>query len=198
MDRYPVPHLQGFSGALVGKSVFSKVFPEYFSERAITTSFGLFEFPHIFGPHSASPAVQMDRFSVYPLHGLGVPSLESNGHLDLNGTLSSKVAAIREFPRPTSKCQLRRFLGMVIVYYRFLPDCFDTILLLKSLLLGPEGSFELSSGASVAFDKMNAVLPDETPLTHSAPDAPVSLPVHSSSVSVSAVIQRRLASQIQP
>ncbi|BHF80454.1 hypothetical protein SprV_0702358200 [Sparganum proliferum] len=45
----------------------------------------------------------------------GMPSLEFLGHLvDSNGIhpLSSKVAAIRDFPPPSSKRQLQQFLGM--------------------------------------------------------------------------------------
>nr|VZI03769.1 unnamed protein product [Spirometra erinaceieuropaei] len=47
---------------------------------------------------------------------LGVPSLDFPGHhVDAQGLrpLSSKVEAIRDFPPPTSKRQLQRFLGMV-------------------------------------------------------------------------------------
>ncbi|BHF80910.1 hypothetical protein SprV_0702403800 [Sparganum proliferum] len=54
----------------------------------------------------------------------GVSSLEFLGNLvDTHGIhpLSSKVAAIRDFPPPSSKRQLQRLLGMVNFYRRFLP-----------------------------------------------------------------------------
>nr|VZI47985.1 unnamed protein product [Spirometra erinaceieuropaei] len=43
---------------------------------------------------------------------------------------------------------------------------------LTNLLSGPKGSFELSADALAAFDKMSAVLTDDTPLTHFSPESP--------------------------
>ncbi|BHF81042.1 hypothetical protein SprV_0702417100 [Sparganum proliferum] len=119
-DRYPVPHLQDAAGALFGKSVFSKidlvwafhqipVAPRDVPKTAVTTPFGLFEFIRM--PFGLRNAAQTFQRCV-----LGVPSLDFLGHhVDAQGLrpLSSKVEAIRDFPPPTSKRQLQRFLGMV-------------------------------------------------------------------------------------
>ena len=46
----------------------------------------------------------------------GVPELDFLGHhIDRNGItpLQSKVQAVKDFPRPSSQRQLRRFLGLV-------------------------------------------------------------------------------------
>ncbi|BHF81032.1 hypothetical protein SprV_0702416100 [Sparganum proliferum] len=79
-DRYPVPHLQDFAGALSGKSVFSKIdlvrafhqspiAPEDVSKTAVTSPFGLFEFLHMpFGLRNASKTFQ--RFVDRVLRGL--------------------------------------------------------------------------------------------------------------------------------
>ncbi|BHF77780.1 hypothetical protein SprV_0602089000 [Sparganum proliferum] len=87
----------------------------------------------------------------------GVPSLEFLGHLvDSHGIrpLPSKVAAIRDFPHPTSKRQLQRFLGMVNFYRRFLPNCADTFRPLTSLLSGSKRTFELTPAALTSFEQV--------------------------------------------
>nr|VZI08545.1 unnamed protein product [Spirometra erinaceieuropaei] len=118
---------------------------------------------------------------------LGATSLEFLGHLiDLNGirTLPSKVAAIRDFPPPTSKRQLQRFLGMVNFYRRFLPNCADLMLPLTNMLSGPKGPLELIGEALTAFERIKHSLADATLLTHPAPEAQLSLMVDASTVAL--------------
>nr|VZI45750.1 unnamed protein product [Spirometra erinaceieuropaei] len=79
-DRYPVPHLQDFAGALFGKSVCSKidlvrafhqipVAPEDVPKTAVTTPFGLLEFIRMpFGLRNAAQTFQ--RFIDRVLRGL--------------------------------------------------------------------------------------------------------------------------------
>ena len=37
--------------------------------------------------------------------------------------LESKIAAIRDLPRPKSADEVRRFLGMITYYLRYIPNC---------------------------------------------------------------------------
>ncbi|BHF60491.1 hypothetical protein SprV_0100345600 [Sparganum proliferum] len=200
-DRYPVQPLQDFAGALFGKSVFSKIdlvrafhqvpiAPEDISKTAVTTPFCLFEFLRMpFGLRNASQTSQ--RFvnwvfrglpSVYGyIDGLSVASSSAEEHMVHLAT----VAAIRDFPPSSSKRQLRRFMGMVINYRRFLPHCADTILSLTSLLSGPKRSFKLSADVFATFDKVKAALADVTLLTHFFPDDPITLMADASNVALS-------------
>ncbi|BHF60215.1 hypothetical protein SprV_0100317800 [Sparganum proliferum] len=254
-DRYSVPHLQDFAGALFDKAVFSKidlvrafhqipVAPEDIPKTAVTTPFGVFEFIRMpFGLRNAAQTFQ--RFIDHVLHGLpfvyayiddllvasrneehkehlalvfdrldkfgvvinpskcvlGVPSLEFLGHqVDSEGLrpLPSKVDAVRNFPPPTSKRQLQRFLGMVNFYRRYLPNCADLMLPLTNILSGPKGPLELTGEALTAFERIKNSLADATLLTHPAPEAQLSLMVDASTVAVGAVLQQHLAGSTQP
>nr|VZI00068.1 unnamed protein product [Spirometra erinaceieuropaei] len=132
---------------------------------------------------------------------LGVPSLEFLGHqVDSEGLrpLPSKVEAVRNFPPPTSKRQLQRFLGMVNFYRRFIPNCADLMLPLTNMLSGPKGPLELTGEALTAFERIQNSLADATLLTHPAPEAQLSLMVDASTVAVGAVLQQHLAGSTQP
>ncbi|BHF78145.1 hypothetical protein SprV_0602125600 [Sparganum proliferum] len=218
-DRYPVPHLQDFAGALFGKSVFSKIdlvrafhqIPVAPEDRFIDRVLRGLPFVYTYiddllvasrnaeehKEHLALVFDRLDQFGVVINPSkcvLGVPSLDFLGLR----SLSSKVEAIRDFPIPTSKRQLQRFLGMVNFYRRFLPNCADLMLPLTNMLSGPKGPLELTGEALIAFERIKNSLADATLLTHPAPEAQLSLMVDASTVAVGAVLQQHLAGSTQP
>ncbi|BHF74435.1 hypothetical protein SprV_0501752100 [Sparganum proliferum] len=154
--------------------------------------------------HSALMFDRLNKFGVVINPSkcvLCVPSLEFLGHqVDSEGLrpLPSKVEAVRNFPPPTFKRQVQRFLGMVNFYRRFLPNCVDLMLPLTNLLSGPKGPLELRGHALTAFEGIKTSLADATLLTHPAPEASLSLMVDASTVAVGAVLQQHLAGSTQP
>jgi len=87
------------------------------------------------------------------------PKIEFLGHEVSNDgvrPLDSKIEAIRDFPQPTNMRQLRRFLGMVNFYRRFIPNAAEILHPLDSML-----SPHKSSGKAIAWDE-NTKLAFET------------------------------------
>ena len=69
----------------------------------------------------------------------GVNSLSFLGHIvDSTGIrpMPEKVCGIQNFPKPTTSNQLRRFLGMLNLYRRFVPQCARKLQPLTDLLSG--------------------------------------------------------------
>ena len=68
---------------------------------------------------------------------LGVTELQFLGHsVSVDGfkPLDEKVELIKNFPKPKTREQLRRYLGMVNFYRKFIPHAADTQLHLNALL----------------------------------------------------------------
>ena len=128
----------------------------------------------------------------------GVWSLEFLGHqISVHGIspLPQKVQAIQAFPAPSSLCKLCKFLGLVNVYCRFIPNCASLVQPLTDLL-SPQrtstNSFHLSEDALSAFQTVKTVLAKATLLTHLDPSPPYCLMVDASSGAVSGVLQQRI------
>ncbi|BHF80069.1 hypothetical protein SprV_0702319300 [Sparganum proliferum] len=157
--------------------------------------------------HKEHPAIVFDRLDKFGVVinpsncVLGVPSHEFLGHhvdSEDSRSLPSKVEAIHDFPPPTSKRQLQRFLGMVNFYRRFLLNCADLMLPLTNMLSGSKGPLKPTGEALTAFERIRKSLTGATLLTHPAPEAQLSLMADASTVAVGAVLQKYLAGSTQP
>ena len=121
----------------------------------------------------------------------GKSEIEFLGHLiskDGIRPLPSKVKAIRDFKKPESKSQMRRFTGMLNFYRRFLPNIADTLAPLHKMINATSGQqLEWSDDASIAFEKAKDELANATTLAFPMNDAPLSIMTDASNAAIGGV-----------
>jgi len=125
----------------------------------------------------------------------GQETIDFLGHrVDASGIqpLPSKVRAIRDFPRPTTVRQLRRFIGMINFYHRFLPHAATTMKPLHDLCGGhPAGRIiDWSPPTLSAFDAARNLLSTATLLVHPLPGALLSLSTDASDTGIGGVLEQ--------
>nr|VZI42314.1 unnamed protein product [Spirometra erinaceieuropaei] len=131
----------------------------------------------------------------------GVPSLIFLGHeVNSDGIkpVPEKVSAISTFPVPATINQLRRFLGMVNYYHRFLPHGATILQPLNSLLIHSKKTLVMTEEAVRSFNDVKAALADATLLAHPRSDAQLTLMADASSTAVGASLQQTVGGVLQP
>ncbi|CAM1305316.1 Uncharacterised protein r2_g1510 [Pycnogonum litorale] len=134
----------------------------------------------------------------------GVPELDFLGHhVSSAGVapLKDNVKAIHDFPRPKSVTQLRRFLGMVNFYRRFIPKAVNMMQPLYQLLTGKpkkQGSLTWSTASTEAFQATIEALVSATLLVHPQPDAPTAIVTDASETAVGAILQQYIQGEWKP
>ena len=130
----------------------------------------------------------------------GRSSLDFLGHMvDATGIapLSSRVRGLCSFAQPVNSRQMRRFLGGVNFYHRFIPNCAKIQAPLNDALKGvpfsgPRASAPLAwSGEQLkAFENLKAGLENASLLVHPLPEATISLVADASDTSVGAALHQ--------
>jgi hypothetical protein len=99
----------------------------------------------------------------------------------------AKISVILDFPRPTSKRQLMRFLGMAGYYRKFCPN-FSSVSEPMTALLKKNVTFAWSKDCETAFEKVKAMLVSAPALSAPNFDHPFKLAVDASDIAVGAVL----------
>lgn len=127
------------------------------------------------------------------------------GHMvskDAIRPLPAKVDAIDNFTKPVTRNELRRFLGMLNFYRRFLPNAAQIQLPLQ-ILLGPckkndRTKIEWDGAAEAAFIGCKTMLREATMLAHPAPSALLAIMCDASDTGIGAVLQQWVDGSWQP
>ncbi|GFW59529.1 transposon Tf2-11 polyprotein [Trichonephila clavipes] len=216
-DSYPMPYLNDFAQALHGKRIFSKIdiFKAFHQipiaecdipKTAVTTPWENAE------EHRSHLRTIFQRLSSYGLKlniskcVFGVTELIFLGHLitpDGIKPLPDKVQAVLDYKQPETVGSLRKFLGLLNFYRRFLPKAAEQQYLLSEFLKGSKGKkdskpLNWSSEAITAFQRCKQALADAALLAHSSPSAPLALHVDASDYAIGGALHQVVDSELQP
>ena len=160
--------------------------------------------------HLSHLRLVLERFKKYVIivnptkYKFGVHQLKFLGHLiDVNGVcpLQKKVEVIQRFPLPTTKQQLREFLGLVNFYHRFIPGCDKLLQPLNDLLStisSAHKDLQWSEQTTKAFQTIKEALANPTLLFHAKFGAPTCIITDASDIAVGAVLQQKIDQHWQP
>ncbi|BHF82707.1 hypothetical protein SprV_0802584600 [Sparganum proliferum] len=131
----------------------------------------------------------------------GVPSLIFLGHeVNSDGIkpVPKRVSAVSPFPVPTTINKLRRFLGTVHDYHRFLPHGATILRPLNSLLTHSKKTLVMTEEAVGSFNDVKAALANTALLANYRSDAQQTLMTDASSTAVGASPQQTVSGVLQP
>lgn len=113
-----------------------------------------------------------------------------------------KVEAITSFEKPKIAKDLKRFLGMINFYRRFIPNAANTQLILQSLIDGNKKNdrrpIEWTIETENAFNDFKSKLANATLLAHPISNAKISLSVDASDTAIGGVVHQHINNQLEP
>ena len=133
----------------------------------------------------------------------GATSVDFLGHrIDADGItpLPDKIDAIRKFPTPTTMRQLRRFIGMLNFYRRFIPKCSTILRPLTDILDRKNRPITLEGETLLAFNAAKDALANFTSLSYVSadPQTRLLLTTDASDTGVGAVVEQEMDGQRKP
>ena len=135
---------------------------------------------------------------------LGVDSLEFLGHQvgkDSIRPLEERVLIVRNYPQPTSQRELRKFLGLINFYHRFISGCAQILQPLNDLLSSAtkkDAPLQWTDNSLAAFKASKEALANASLLFHPQPQALTCIVTDASDVSFGAVLQQLIGSVWSP
>lgn len=124
--------------------------------------------------------------------------------IDENGTrpLPERVAAILEYKKPSNVSELRRFLGIINFYRRFIRDAATTQAHLNAYLNGAKKKdkrpIEWTPEAETAFANCKAQLAKASLLAHPVDNAPLILRTDASDNAIGAALEQFAQERWEP
>ena len=113
--------------------------------------------------------------------------------------LEKNTDALLQFPPPTNRRELQRFLGMINFYRRFVKNAAGVLQPLTDALCGkPTAKLVWSAACEEAFLAAKKMLAEAVELHHPVPGAPVALSVDASGSHVGAVLSQQVQGKQQP
>lgn len=116
--------------------------------------------------------------------------------------MPAKVEAIDNFTRPKTRQELRRFIGMLNFYRRFMPNAAEIQLPLQELLgywrKNDRTVITWSADTLAAFDACKLMLRQATMLAHPAPNATLAIMTDASDVGIGAAVEQYVKDSWQP
>jgi cleavage and polyadenylation specificity factor subunit 1 len=159
--------------------------------------------------HEQNLRAVFDRFHQYGIKVnlnkcvFGVDTLDFLGHrIDQTGIspLIDKVKAIIDYPVPTTVTQLRRFIGIINYYRRFIPQCAATLKPLTDLLSVKTKTITFTPSDLKAFEESKQALTLATKLNYmdNKLTTEIILTTDASNSAVGAVLHQSVNNQLQP